>query len=167
MEIAKASNKTTSFLKPVQFPDRLGPPGTPLRKRSALLDNLTHALQQNKLEPLIERHRVREERLLRIESSIGKRLGLPRAEAAQFTLDAFLIGSRALVGVHVLPPPLLIPPRHDFHRRLAPRRVGPIPQSAHAAGPHLPPIDPIKPGLLIERPQHPFIAARLIRERSP
>src|SRR5260370_21337964 len=163
MEIAKASNKTTSFLKPVQFPDRLGPPGTPLRKRSALLDNLTHALQQNKLEPLIERHRVREERLLRIESSIGKRLGLPRAEAAQFTLDTLGIASRALVRVHS-PPPVLVPLRHDLHRRLTPVRVRPIPRPAKTVSPHFPPIDPIKPGLLIERPQHRFIAARLIRQ---
>src|SRR5229473_6669399 len=59
---------------------------------------------------------------------------------------------------------VFVPTRNYFHGRLAPGSVRAVLRATPAIGPHLPPVDPLKPGLAIKRAEQGFIAAGLIGE---
>src|SRR5260370_35089141 len=58
--------------------------------------------------------------------------------------------------------PVKEPLSHQIHRRLAPRRVSVIGRPAKAVAAHLPPVDALKPSLVIERLDHRFIKSHLV-----
>src|SRR3954471_22754805 len=59
-----------------------------------------------------------------------------------------------------------IPSGDHIHGGLAPRSVGPVLRTAHAVRPHLPPIDALKPRLLVERAKDGFVTPGLIGHRK-
>src|SRR5260370_13670918 len=60
--------------------------------------------------------------------------------------------------------PVKEPISHQIHRRLAQRRVSVIGRPAKAVAAHLPPVDALKPRLVIERLEQRFITSHLVIE---
>src|SRR5947208_12274855 len=82
IELTKQRHQLPRFVAPIELPNRIRAHCTLPRKRPAFLDDLSHARQQNKLQPLIEAHRVGEERLSRLVSRGRRGLRLPHLETA-------------------------------------------------------------------------------------
>src|SRR5215472_7719929 len=77
VEFAQRRNQPRRLVVSIELANGIGAHGTSPRKRAPLPDNIPHPLQQNKLQPLVERHRVRKKGLPRPVGRLGQRL-VPR-----------------------------------------------------------------------------------------
>ena len=66
VKFTEGLNEIASFVRSIQFPHRVSAHLALGGKRSALFNNLVDARQQNKLQPLVERHGICEESSIRI-----------------------------------------------------------------------------------------------------
>ena len=100
IELDQETNNVRGFVHAVEFAHGVCSNVALRRKRSTTGDDFLDARDQDKLEPLVKRHRIQEKRLIRVVGGVRERLRLPDIELAQFPLDPLGVGGSVGVRVH-------------------------------------------------------------------